>query len=62
MARAFRGALSEFDKFRKCTSFLGFLASGNVLRELGIKLVVKPVFDDANATEGSELTLLATQR
>jgi len=43
MAITFRIALSAFDKYRKCTSFCGVLSSGDVLRELRIKLVVKPL-------------------
>jgi len=62
MDKAFRIALSEFDEFRKCTSFCAYLASGNVPRELRIKLVVKPVLDDTNAIKGNKLTLYATQR
>jgi len=62
MARAFRIDLSEFDKLRKRTSFCSSLASGNVLRELRIKLGLKPVFDGTDATKSSELTLHPTKR
>lgn len=50
MARAFRIALSELTNSGNVQVFVASSLPANVLRELRIKLVVKPVLNDANAT------------